>query len=464
MPLMSSLTTAQPRRILPTYRTIWRWHFYAGLFCIPFVIWLSITGSIYLFRPQIEAWLDRPYDDLRIRGPRASLKTQVEAAIQAVPGSNLHFYQLPRSARSAAQIIVGRGANEYRVYIHPQTSRVLQVVNEDKRPMTVVFHLHGELLMGDWGSRIVELAASWAIIMLLTGMFLWWPRGAGRLGGVLYPRLSSGKRVLWRDLHAVAGLWVSGLALFLLFTGLPWASSWGKYLALVRTLSNTTSNPDWTMGSSSEAAARTARNPVLDVETPSQHAAHTIGSVSSAPSISYAPLDKIVGSVAPLRLAYPVLIAPPARSGQPWTAKSDAQNRTVRVNLAIDPATGRIIKRENFSQLQWIDRVVETGVAAHEGQLFGLSNQLLGVLTAVGLILMSISSFKMWWLRRPQGVLGAPLPEPRHESTLLFVAVIVAFGIYLPMLGLSIVAVRFVELLVLRRLPATRHWLGLAGA
>lgn len=32
------------------YRTVWRWHFYAGLFCIPFVIWLSITGSIYLFK------------------------------------------------------------------------------------------------------------------------------------------------------------------------------------------------------------------------------------------------------------------------------------------------------------------------------------------------------------------------------------------------------------------------------
>lgn len=28
------------------YRTIWRWHFYAGIFCIPFVIVLAITGAI----------------------------------------------------------------------------------------------------------------------------------------------------------------------------------------------------------------------------------------------------------------------------------------------------------------------------------------------------------------------------------------------------------------------------------
>ena len=38
---------------------IWRWHFYAGLFCIPFILILSITGPIYLFKPQIEAWIDK---------------------------------------------------------------------------------------------------------------------------------------------------------------------------------------------------------------------------------------------------------------------------------------------------------------------------------------------------------------------------------------------------------------------
>ena len=31
------------------YRTIWRWHFYAGLFVLPFILILSVTGSIYLF-------------------------------------------------------------------------------------------------------------------------------------------------------------------------------------------------------------------------------------------------------------------------------------------------------------------------------------------------------------------------------------------------------------------------------
>jgi len=87
-----------------TYNAVWRWHFYAGLFCIPFAIWLSITGSIYLFKPQIESWLDSAYDTLTITGQRATPKAQVEAALAAVPGSLLNAYEMPLTGNSAVRI------------------------------------------------------------------------------------------------------------------------------------------------------------------------------------------------------------------------------------------------------------------------------------------------------------------------------------------------------------------------
>ena len=43
------------------YRTIWRWHFYAGLFVVPMVLILSLTGAAYLFKPQIERWEERAW-------------------------------------------------------------------------------------------------------------------------------------------------------------------------------------------------------------------------------------------------------------------------------------------------------------------------------------------------------------------------------------------------------------------
>ena len=447
-----------------SYRTIWRWHFYAGLFCIPFVLWLATTGSIYLFKPQIDAWQDRPYEHLAITGPRASAASQVEAALAAVQGSNLHDYQLPRSAHSAVQIIVGRGAEEYRVYVNPYTLQVMKVINDDDRFTKRIFYLHGELLMGDKGSFIVETAASWAIIMILTGLYLWWPREARGLGGILYPRLRQGQRVFWRDIHAVTGIWVSFLALSFLFTGLPWAKSWGGYLKIARRITGRAIvHEDWTTGRSSEIAARLAmdKNSLAVMENDSFGHAHH-GGMAMPALASYAPLDKMLGPVSRLQLAFPVLISPPMRRGGPWTAKSDSQDRVLRDQVTLDSSTGAVLTQLNFSQRPLIDRLVGIGVAAHEGQLYGWMNKVVNLSTAMGLALLCISALVLWWRRRPEGVLGAPIPLSKPRFTFAFAALVLALAIYLPLFGLSLVLVKITERSVLERIPATRRWLGLA--
>ena len=98
------------------HRTVWRWHFYAGLFCIPFVLWLSVTGTVFLFHPQIQRWLDRPYDHLGITQPTTA-NAQVQAALAAVPGSTLDSYELPHTPHSAAEILVDKGSAQSRVYV-----------------------------------------------------------------------------------------------------------------------------------------------------------------------------------------------------------------------------------------------------------------------------------------------------------------------------------------------------------
>jgi uncharacterized iron-regulated membrane protein len=213
--------------------TVWRWHFYAGLFCIPFVLWLSITGTVFLFHPQIQHWLDRPYDHLHI-DQRTTANAQVKAALVAIPGSTLDSYQLPYTSTSDAEVLVDKGAAQYRVYIHPQTLTILHIDSEDHRVDVFMSRLHGELLIGQYGSWIVELAAAWAVVMIVTGLFLWWPRNANGLSGVLYPRLRAGGRTFWKDIHSVTGIYISFFALFLLFTGLPWAKAWGGYLKAIR--------------------------------------------------------------------------------------------------------------------------------------------------------------------------------------------------------------------------------------
>jgi len=209
----------------PEYAAVWRWHFYAGLLCIPFVCWLAVTGSIYLFRSDYEAWHDRPVERLEYVGARQSPAAETTAALASLPGSTFNRYEPPATVRGAAQILVQSRGELYRVAVHPRTLDILRIEKESGRLMETVFALHGSLGAGDPGSYVMETAASWTIVMIVSGLFLWFPRNVTSLWGVLFPRLGANGRVWWRDLHAVSGLWVSVIVLIMLLSGLPWGLS-----------------------------------------------------------------------------------------------------------------------------------------------------------------------------------------------------------------------------------------------
>ncbi len=460
---MIELDESASRPSWPDYRAVWRWHFYAGLFCIPFVVVLSISGAIYLFKEEIEAWIDLPHDQLVVEGRLASASRQAGAALNAFPGSRLQAYELPRGENEAVRVVVSQEGEARRVYVHPETLEVLHSVAEEDRPMRFLFKLHGELLMGNRGSALVELAASWTIIMVLTGLYLWWPRGAVGLAGTVFPRLRRGSRVFWRDIHGVTGFWISGLVLFLLLSGLPWAKFWGDYLKRVRRLTGTAvARQDWSNGATPRAIAD-------GPDSPGDHGGHGGHRAPSpaGPPVDLSAIDRIVATVKPLDLPPPVVIAPPGTRSfgvlsMEWTAKSMTANRTRQVDLVMDPVSGAIKSRKDFKDRQVIDQIVGTGVAAHEGRLFGWPNQLLGLIAASGLLLLSVSAVVMWWRRRKPGELGAPPSRLSPRLSWGLAVLVLLLAIYLPLFGASLAIVSLLERAVLGRIPGVREWLGLA--
>jgi uncharacterized iron-regulated membrane protein len=265
--------------------------------------------------------------------------------------------------------------------------------------------------------------------------------------------------VFWRDLHAVTGVWISSLTLFLLLSGLPWAKLWGDYFEAVRRLTGTAvAQQDWAHGHPAVRAADMAG-------VSGDHGHHLAGSGDEREIVDtsqdYTAIDTMVATVRPLALAPPVLIAPPGKGTTHWTARSEAQNRPRRVNLVLDGATGTVLQRENFTDRHPIDQLIGIGIAAHEGQLFGWPNQLLNIMTAGGLILLSVSAGILWWRRRAHGVLGAPKALLSPRFSLGLGVLILMLGIYLPLFGASLIAVKLIEKCILSRFPTVRDWLGL---
>ena len=162
------------------YRMIWRWHFYAGLFCLPFVFLLTITGAIYLFKPQINAFLDRPYDHLTLAGAPRSLDEQVAAAQAALPDARLTGVELRADRQDAARVLFSRNiaaapAEEFvnfRVMVRPDTLEILNIEDERFRPTELAHDLHSDMLLGEPGHILLELAGAWAIVMIVTGLYL----------------------------------------------------------------------------------------------------------------------------------------------------------------------------------------------------------------------------------------------------------------------------------------------------
>ena len=107
------------------YRAIWRWHFYAGLLVLPFLISLAVTGSLYLFKDEINAIVygEELYvanSDGQILPPSEIVKR----AQAAFPGTAFRYAPPEAADRSAEVGIESETQGRLSVFVDPHTGDV----------------------------------------------------------------------------------------------------------------------------------------------------------------------------------------------------------------------------------------------------------------------------------------------------------------------------------------------------
>lgn len=225
-------TPSQPR----LFPSVWRWHFYAGLLSIPVIVILCLSGIVYLFKPQIDGVVYGSLRDVPVRETRLAYAAQSDAVLKAYPGALITGLAPPPAADRASEFdVLTDDGKEIRVYVDPYTAKVTGDREPSRSLSAVALDLHGSLLTsrilepeGRFGDRIIELTASWAVVLVVSGMYLWWPRGRRGVRDAFIPRLrSTSSRTRWRDVHAVTGVLFGFVTLFFLITGLAWSGVWG---------------------------------------------------------------------------------------------------------------------------------------------------------------------------------------------------------------------------------------------
>ena len=445
------------------FRAVWRWHFFAAFLVVPVLLLLATTGLIYLFRFQLEPLMhadlmtvDVPADpNQAIVQPYVSQQALV---IQEFPGAEVVSMTEPKDAETPTVFSIVTEDGEGRdVYVSPYGPELLGSLNPDTTLSGRAVRLHGELMAGPRGDYVIELGACWAVVMAVTGYYLfirgWRARRRARRAGARGAAL--------RSRHGLVGAFVGVGLLGLLLTGLPWTGFWG---AKVQTLATDHGSSLW----STDPGAVSHPTSTLDESLPHSHKTDVPWALgdsevprSEQPESgerNVANVDTAVEVAGREGLRHPMTVALPSDSddggvfsviGYAFDAPTD--ERTVHV----DRYGGQVVSTYGFDDYPLLAKVVSAGIGLHEGRSLGLFSFWLSALMCLGVIAMCVTGPLMWWRRRPRGrQVGAPRGRMPLRATPALVVLLVGLGLFLPLFGASLVVVLLLDQLVLRRVPA----------
>ena len=461
---LAARQTALPSLADKFYFAAWRWHFYAGLFVVPFLLVLALTGLIMVYGNAIETRFGAKHY-VAAAGEALPVGAQASAAKALFPDGALTQYIAPPTPDRASLFNITVDEKAMIVAVDPYTGEALGALEKDSTWFYFASAIHGTLMIGDLGDRLLEIAAGLAIILVVTGLYLWWPRNERSLARTLVPDLSTRGRAFWKELHVSIGFYIAIVLLFFLVSGLAWAGVWGgKYVQAWSTfpaekwdnvpLSDKT-HASMNHGALHEVPWGLEQTPmprsILVAATPdgSSTAPATLGDISA--------LAREIGFTGQFRVNLPsdetgvYTISADSMDGDTTDPTGD---RTVHV----DQYSGEILAEVSFSDYGLAAKAMAIGIALHQADM-GLWNTILNTLFCLAVIFLCVSGVVMWWKRRPAGAYRLAAPPPPQDMPLWKGAVFIALVLSLafPLVGLALITAIGLDLLLLSRVPALKR-------
>ncbi|GAA4276256.1 PepSY-associated TM helix domain-containing protein [Aquimarina mytili] len=388
---------------------LWKWHFIAGLISLPFIILLSITGGIYLFKSDYETPRQQHIKEVVVQGAPISLQEQWQIAnSNAIKKPN--SVVLTTKANQATQFVSGRFGGKSSLYVNPYNGNVSGEIISRNTDMFKIRKLHGELLMGKYGTKIVELIASWMVVLILTGLYIWWPARQWSAKGFFIPRIKEGKRIFFRDAHAITGFWISGLLILILAGGFPWTDVFGSNFKELQKITNTGFPKTWE----------------------GRH-------LQSQPKEEPLTLDQMVAKAQALQLSGIVTLHfPKGPKGVFSVSNLNPSNLNTQKKIHFDQYSGKQILSNAWDDVGVLMRGRMWVMAFHQGE-FGAWNWWLMLITAIALTTMSISGLISYILRKRKGSWGVPKVPAAFKVGYGIIVTIIVLGFIFPLFGISLI-------------------------
>ena len=201
-------------------RALFQIHLWCGLIAGLYILVISITGSVLVYRNELRARYDPKPRAVEVAGERLSAEALITAARTAFPGWTASVDFVPEEASHAVTLLLERGSSNRLIFFDPYTGEALgNALPLGWRLTTWMLDLHDNLLSGQTGRRVNGAGAIALTLLAATGLVIWWP-GKSRLRGSLLLDWKAGwKRFNW-SLHSTLGIWAVAFVLLWGVTGI----------------------------------------------------------------------------------------------------------------------------------------------------------------------------------------------------------------------------------------------------
>ncbi|MDN4517443.1 PepSY domain-containing protein [Mycolicibacterium austroafricanum] len=491
---MASPVTSKRRGDSAVLRRMWRLHFWVALFTAPVLVVLSLSGLVILYTGPLDSLLNRSLVHVS-EGPHTiPLDRQIAVAQQQLgPDYTFDAVTPPGSPdRSTRVDFLAPGALSYpaaesdltQVFVDPYTGRYLG--RRDALSGLVGFANNVHRMFGNDGPQVnlpslghlidseaypdatipvgignlwIELTACWILVLLASGIYLWWPRAIESAKPMFRVRWSKGGRLRWRDVHALTGVVIAVILVCYILSGLTWSRYWGENW---RAFSATVTPSSEVEAASTPAQlgdydrlgrriAWAATGEAIPESTPPGPMAATL---------TFADIDLIAKSE---NMVPGYAIIPPSDStdggetihGSYAVVNAWPQRLSEQRTLYLNQFTGETITNATAEHSGALGTATSFGIDMHMGNQFGVLTRIMATAACLGIFVMIGTGLAMWWKRRPAGKTGVPGPAspatradtPARAKVAIAVTAVVV-GVIYPVFGVSLLLVLAVEALL----------------
>ncbi len=394
------------------HQWLWRWHVIAGIIAMPFILLLAITGGIYLFKDYVEKPIIESFQKVDTSGEtKLSFKEQFEIASNYMKGKQPNSMVLPSSDTDATEFVWGKFSHKKSVFVNPYTGEIKGKFTPKDTWMYQVRKLHGELLTGKVGTKIIELIASWMVMLILTGIYIFFPLTKTAFKKLFNIRTKLGNRMLFRDIHAVGGFLISTLLLLTLAGGFPWTDVFGENFKKVQKLTNTGFPKEW----------------------------FGVGAFSSPKEIAIS-IDKMVEIANATKLKGNITLDFPKHPKAPFSISNSTFDFDQMHKIHFDQYSGDLLMTLGWKDIGVLMQGRLWVMAFHQGQL-GTWNFALMLFVAIALAIVSIAGL-FSFQGRSWGVPEAPVQFKAGIGTIILIGIL---AIIFPLFGISLVFIFLIE-------------------